>query len=262
MYLIRLAMFSGRFPKVQPARTGSGNCLSSLCFSCALGSSQRHGLRPVARVASRVLLPINRLRDPQCDRDRHQQRDRRLHQRQTTGAGLYTILPVLPGTYTVTATAQGFDTVVQKNLTVNALVLTPLDLPLTVGSATTEVTVTAAPPQLETTNATLGLTIENDAYANLPLIMNNAQRDPTAFGALAPGAQGGGFIAARLPVIGGTGNYLGQSVSTASQQRPSASRVITTSSRSPSASTLSTRCRLSPARPRPSSPAPALRTSP
>ena len=96
----------------------------------------------------------------------------------------------------------------QKNLTVNALALTPLDLKLTVGSATTEVTVTAAPPQLETTNATLGMTIENDTYANLPLIMNNAQRDPTAFGTLAPGAQGG--IAARLPVIGGTGNYLGQ----------------------------------------------------
>ncbi len=50
------------------------------------------------------------------------------------------------------------------------------------------------------------MTIENEAYSNLPLIMNNAQRDPTAFGTLAPGAQGG----ARLPLIGGTGNYLGQ----------------------------------------------------
>src|SRR5215472_12674844 len=92
--------------------------------------------------------------------------------RQTTGAGLYTISPILPGTYTVTATAQGFNTVTQKNLTVNALALTPLDLSLSVGSAAVEVTVSAAPPQLETTNATLGMTIENDAYANLPLIMN------------------------------------------------------------------------------------------
>jgi hypothetical protein len=126
--------------------------------------------------------------------------------RQTTGAGLYTISPILPGTYSVTATAQGFDKVLQKNLTVNALTLTPLDIKLTVGSAAEEVTVTTAPPQLETTNATLGLTIENEAYSNLPLIMNGSQRDPTAFGTLAPGAQGG----ARLPLIGGTGNYLGQ----------------------------------------------------
>lgn len=126
--------------------------------------------------------------------------------RQTTGAGLYTISPIVPGTYTVTATAQGFDTVTQKKLTVNALVMTPLDLTLTVGSTATEVTVSTEPPQLETTNATLGMTIENAAYSGLPLIMNNAQRDPTAFGTLAPGAQGG----SRLPVIGGTGNYLGQ----------------------------------------------------
>ncbi len=126
--------------------------------------------------------------------------------RQTTSAGLYTISPILPGTYTVTATAQGFNTVTQKNLTVNALALTPLDITLTVGLATTEVTVTTAPPQLETTNATLGMTIENTAYTNLPLQLNGAQRDPTAFAALAPGAQGG----ARLPIIGGTGNYLGQ----------------------------------------------------
>lgn len=126
--------------------------------------------------------------------------------RETTGAGLYTISPILPGTYTVTTTAQGFQTVTQKNLTVNALAMTPLDITLTVGSAATEVTVTSAPPQLETTNATLGLTIENTAYAALPLQMNGAQRDPTAFATLAPGAQGG----SRLPVIGGTGNYLGQ----------------------------------------------------
>ena len=36
--------------------------------------------------------------------------------------------------------------------------------------------------------------------------MNNAQRDPTAFASLAPGAQAG----TRLPIIGGTSNYLGQ----------------------------------------------------
>ena len=68
------------------------------------------------------------------------------------------------------------------------------------------VVVTAAPPVLNTSNATVGLVMENTTYANLPLQLNNAQRDATAFAALAPGAQAG----TRVPIVGGTGNYLGQ----------------------------------------------------
>jgi len=126
--------------------------------------------------------------------------------RETTGDGLYTISPILPGSYTVSVKAQGFNEFVQQNFSIDALVLTPLNVTMKIGDQNTTVTVTEAPPQLQTTNATLGLTLENATYSNLPLQMNNAQRDPTAFGALAPGAQGG----ARLPIIGGTGNYLGQ----------------------------------------------------
>lgn len=126
--------------------------------------------------------------------------------RQTSGGGLYTISPIVPGSYTVEVSAPGFSKHVQQNFTIDALVLTPLNVTMAIGEQSTSVTVSEAPPQLETTNATLGLTIENETYSNLPLQMNGAQRDPTAFGALAPGAQGG----ARLPIIGGTGNYLGQ----------------------------------------------------
>ena len=77
---------------------------------------------------------------------------------------------------------------------------------LAVGTETQTVTVTGAPPVLDTADATIEMTMENTTYTNLPIQMNNAQRDPTAFGALTPGAQAG----SRLPVIGGTGNYLGQ----------------------------------------------------
>jgi hypothetical protein len=126
--------------------------------------------------------------------------------RETTGNGLFTMSPIPPGVYTVTVSAPGFSKHVQQNFSIDALVLTALDVKMEVGQQDTSVTVTEAPPALETTNATLGLTIDNENYANLPLQMNNAQRDPTAFGALAPGSQGG----TRLPVIGGTGNFLGQ----------------------------------------------------
>jgi hypothetical protein len=94
----------------------------------------------------------------------------------------------------------------QDNLAVNALGVLGFNPVLTIGEASETVIVTAAPPVLNTTNATVGLVMENTTYANLPLQMNNAQRDATAFASLAPGAQTG----TRVPIVGGTGNYLGQ----------------------------------------------------
>jgi hypothetical protein len=122
----------------------------------------------------------------------------------TTGDGLYTIAPIIPGTYTVVVTAPGFRQFRQENLSVDALKLTGLNVVLEVGNQTTEVRVTAAPPQLETTNAALGGVLENHTYENLPLQMSGQQRDPTAFATLLPGTVAG----TRAPVIGGTGNYL------------------------------------------------------
>jgi len=124
--------------------------------------------------------------------------------RTASSDGLYTISPIIPGVYTVEATATGFSGFIQKNLAVDALKLTGLNVTLTIGTATQEVTVTDAPPALETTNATLGTVMENKTYSNLPLQMSGQQRDPTAFATLAPGTSTG----SRAPVIGGTGNYL------------------------------------------------------
>ncbi len=50
--------------------------------------------------------------------------------RQSTGAGLYTISPIIPGVYTVTATAQGFSQFKQENLRIDALRLTGLNITL------------------------------------------------------------------------------------------------------------------------------------
>ena len=124
--------------------------------------------------------------------------------RETTGDGLYTIAPILPGIYTVAVKAAGFGDFTQKNLAVDALKLTGLNAKLAIGSQAAEVTVTDAPPQLETTNATLGGVLENKTYEALPLQMSGQQRDPTAFATLLPGTQSG----TRAPIIGGTGNYL------------------------------------------------------
>jgi Carboxypeptidase regulatory-like domain/TonB dependent receptor-like, beta-barrel len=127
--------------------------------------------------------------------------------RNSTSAGFFNIAPLLPGTYSVKVEANGFKTLQQDNVVVNALQTRTFNPVLSVGATTQTVTVTAAPPVLNTADATISLTMENQTYSNLPIQMTTGgQRDPTAFGTLSPGAQAG----ARLPVIGGTGNYLGQ----------------------------------------------------
>ena len=68
-----------------------------------------------------------------------------------------------------------------------------LDLKLQVGAASTTVTVSTAPPALETEDATLGAAMENDVYQSLPLEMGGAngvstdQRRATDYAVLMPG---------------------------------------------------------------------------
>lgn len=123
--------------------------------------------------------------------------------------GVFTITPLIPGTYTVTVTAKGFGTFTQKNLPIEALKLAGINPTLAAGGASEEVTVSDAPPQLDTTNATLGGAIEAKEYQNLPLLLTgNQQRDITQFSNLLPGAQlnpGG-----RSSIIGGTEQRLGE----------------------------------------------------
>ena len=74
---------------------------------------------------------------------------------------------------------------------------------LKVGSQNDMVTVTDAPPSLDTANATLGDTISSDEFASLPLMVaGNQQRDITSFSNLLPGAQPG----SRSSLFSGTAN--------------------------------------------------------
>jgi hypothetical protein len=108
--------------------------------------------------------------------------------RQTTAAGYYSISPLPPGEYTVTATSAGFQKYVQQHVTVDAMGAVGLNITLQIGAEAQQVTITTEPPQLNTADARLGQTMRNEEYSSLPLAMGNGSpRNPLAFQFLLPG---------------------------------------------------------------------------
>ncbi len=113
--------------------------------------------------------------------------------RTTTGAGDYSITPLIPGEYTLTVTAKGFEKFIQQHVTVDALATVAVNVKLTIGAAEQTITVTTAPPVLETTEAQIGGVMDNEMYTSLPLLMGASgqpdQRRATDFSFLMPGEQ-------------------------------------------------------------------------
>ncbi len=91
----------------------------------------------------------------------------------TDESGQYTAPNLLPGTYTVRAEAQGFQTTEHSNVVVEVAHDVRVDLTLQPGTQTQTVTVTEEIPAIDTTSATLGGTVTNQAIVSLPLINRN-----------------------------------------------------------------------------------------
>ena len=88
----------------------------------------------------------------------------------TTGSvGEYTFSPVRIGHYSVAAEMTGFEKVQQNNVTVDVQQKVQVDLSLTLGKANETVTVNAAPPALQTQDASVGQVIGQQAINDLPL---------------------------------------------------------------------------------------------
>jgi hypothetical protein len=91
----------------------------------------------------------------------------------TTDRGRYSLAPLDPANYKLTVTAPGFETLVRSNIELNGLQVIQLDLALKVGSTDLTITVSDAPPPLETSNSTVGGALDDHAYSNIPLEMGN-----------------------------------------------------------------------------------------
>ena len=105
----------------------------------------------------------------------------------STGAGDYSF-SLDPGKYTIIVTHEQFKSVTQQNVTVDALQSLEVNITLPPGEIAQQVTVTDTPPLLETSNASIGATIEQEEYSALPLIEDGSgQRRATDFAQLLPG---------------------------------------------------------------------------
>jgi hypothetical protein len=84
-------------------------------------------------------------------------------------AGQYVVPFLLPGNYTITVAASGFETLTRTAVTLQAQEHPIIDLRLKVGTASQTVTVSGEAPLLSQASATIGDVISTDSVADLPL---------------------------------------------------------------------------------------------
>ena len=99
-------------------------------------------------------------------------------------SGNYSQGQLIPGSYEVTIQRTGFKAAVQRNVSVIVGVTVRVDQQLQIGEKTQQVTVTEAPPGLETSNAQVTSKLSGQQMDQLPVINRNF----TNLNLLAPGA--------------------------------------------------------------------------
>ena len=105
----------------------------------------------------------------------------------TNNSGIYDAVSVLPGTYSITLTKEGFDKVIRSGIeiTVNPVAI---DVQLTVGTSTQEVSVTEQAPLLQTESGEQSTTLDYKSMQTLP----NVGQNWANFTRILPGAAGSG----------------------------------------------------------------------
>jgi hypothetical protein len=105
------------------------------------------------------------------------------------GDGAYIVPNLLPGNYSITVTAPGFQTSIFDHVTVETGRTTDLPITLTVGTITQTVEVTGSAVALETTSNQVATTVRNDYIKDLPI----DGRDVLQFASLDAGYTSGTF---------------------------------------------------------------------
>src|SRR5512135_211266 len=93
----------------------------------------------------------------------------------TEEAGSFSAPNLLPGSYKVRVEYKGFKSLERQNITLEVGQELRVDVTLQPGEQTQTITVEETAPLVETTNATIGGTLQNEEINNLPLNGRNFQ---------------------------------------------------------------------------------------
>lgn len=111
----------------------------------------------------------------------------------TEGDGRFSMTTLLPGTYTVTAELQGFQTSTQKGLVLAVGQEITLNLALRLAGVQENVVVTAETPLVEATSSRIGVNITSSDIDNLPSFNRSQFSLMTTIPGLVPALQPGSF---------------------------------------------------------------------
>ena len=128
----------------------------------------------------------------------------------SNASGIYELLQVQPGVYTVEADSPNFKKLVHTNLTVQVEDRIGLDMQLQVGSVSETVSVASAAPLLRTEDPQLGEVINYQMIQTLPQL----NRDPLALLTLSGNVQGNGARAGTTFAVSSTGSVNNQTSDT------------------------------------------------
>jgi hypothetical protein len=103
------------------------------------------------------------------------------YQATSTSAGAYTLPYLPPGTYTIAVSATGFQRSVAENVILRQAQVQTLDLTLQVGQVTESITVSSAPPLLDSGSAEIGRYISQEEYKSWPIFVSDGQRQIQEF---------------------------------------------------------------------------------
>ncbi len=88
---------------------------------------------------------------------------------QSNEAGLYVLPFLIPGPYTITASAQGFKTYSRKGIVIETSQVLALNIALEVGGVTETITVTGEAPLLQSAQSTIDQFIDSRTVGDMPL---------------------------------------------------------------------------------------------